>query len=218
MPDTFKFELPVPEWFDDRADCSTFMGVPIIIHPEHPPHILRDGVWVEIECFPEEQEPRPCACRFIGDRPVVTCAYHEDIERRCKELEDKNKELIDKHAKTHNDALLEQNKKKVTEWLFSDDTGLSSLALASEYLGVDNRRQHYVPSDPSDLGRCLRLISIVPAIRNSVDSLAEKHPNWKKAAEVWDEITVSMTREVGIRWDKGHTAPETYELMKKAGL
>ncbi|HAU29837.1 MAG TPA: hypothetical protein DCW68_07005 [Rhodospirillaceae bacterium] len=66
------------------------------------------------------------------------------------------------------------------------------------------------------MGRCLRLIKIVPAIRQCVDTLADKHSGWKKIAPAWDAISASMEVEVGIDWSKGKNAPKTYKMMREA--
>ena len=118
--------------------------------------------------------------------------------------------------------ITEQDKAKIAEWALSGDTGISSKNLARQALGlpIENVGRFYVspPADPLDLGRCLRLIAIVPAVRQCVDELAAVNENWAKAAKVWDEISESMAREVGIDWSKGKSAPITYGKMKEAGL
>lgn len=110
-----------------------------------------------------------------------------------------------------------EDEKKILEWLSSNDTGISSKSLAFEYLGTLNNNVD-APRDPSDLGRCLRLIKIVPDVRKCVDSLATKHLRWAKAAKVWEQIAKSMEEEVGIDWSKGERAAKTYTMMKEAGL
>lgn len=114
----------------------------------------------------------------------------------------------------------DHDRKKVMEWCFSSDTGISSERLAAEFLGVEYKRRwgSTTPSDPSDLGRCLRLIELVPSVRSAVDSLALKSERWAKAAAIWDDITQMMKDEVGINWENGKSAPKTYELMKNGGL
>lgn len=108
-------------------------------------------------------------------------------------------------------------REKVIKWLFSGDTGASSKSLAAEFFG--HRYEHcYPPLDPSDLGRCLRLIKIAPSVRKCVDSLALKDDRWAKAAKVWDSIAEAMEEEVGIDWSKGKKAPLTYNRMRRAGL
>lgn len=109
------------------------------------------------------------------------------------------------------------SQEKVIDWLASGETGNSSKSLAFEYLGSAYSRID-APHDPSDLGRCLRLIDKVPAVRKAVDALALKHPRWAIAAKAWDEMAQSMENEVGIDWSKGKRATKTYNLMKGIGL
>ena len=105
----------------------------------------------------------------------------------------------------------------VFDWLAGRDTGSSSKALACEYLasamGAENKLLDY-PFDPPDLGRCLRLIEIVPEIRTSVDKLAMRSIKWNNLAKFWDELSKTMDDEVGIHWEKAHSAPKTYGMMK----
>lgn len=118
------------------------------------------------------------------------------------------------------DTLAAQNEEKqfVLSWLFnSHDTGISSKSLAAEFLGIDYKDRH-APRDPSDLGRCLRLIAAVPSIRGCVDTLALKNESWAKAALAWDIISNLMIAEVGISCEKGTSAPKTYLAMKVAEL
>lgn len=109
----------------------------------------------------------------------------------------------------------EDQKDKILKWFLSGDTGLSSKALASCFLGHDYEDQYFAPRDPSDVGRCLRLIRIVPEIRRCVDILAKKHKIWALVAPHWDAIEKSMIDEVGIDWEKGRSAPITFNLMSK---
>ena len=108
-------------------------------------------------------------------------------------------------------------KDKVIKWLGSGDTGISSESLAFCYLKIDKTDiwGYRPPSDPADLGRCLRLIEIEPEVRKCVDELALKNDEWAKIAPHWDEISQSMSDEVGIHWEKADTAPITYKLMQK---
>lgn len=101
----------------------------------------------------------------------------------------------------------------VLKWLFGKDIGASSEALAAEYFGIE--MEHYShPRDPSDLGRCLRLIALVPEIRACVDSLAKKSDEWKALAPIWDKLANTMEKEVGIDWSKGRIANNTWNLMQ----
>lgn len=110
------------------------------------------------------------------------------------------------------------DQRKVIQWLAGDDTGISSEALAFTFLSVKRIPYLNPPADPADLGRCLRLIRKVPAVREMVDVLGNKHRGWRKAACVWDQLAKCMKAEVGIDWRKGDVATTTWAAMKKAGL
>lgn len=103
----------------------------------------------------------------------------------------------------------------VIQWIFGDDTGNSSMSLVASFLGV---RQELVdaPFDPADLGRCLRLIRLVPGIRKHVDVLAERDENWSRLAPHWDKLAAMMEDEVGLDWEKAKKAHATYYAMRDA--
>jgi DNA-directed RNA polymerase subunit RPC12/RpoP len=101
----------------------------------------------------------------------------------------------------------------VRQWMQGKDTGMSSISLAKQFLGISENSPAY-PHDPDDLGRCLRLIAIAPEVSTAVDALGMKHKVWAALATRWDEIAASMANEVGISWEKGHSAPATYALMR----
>lgn len=106
-------------------------------------------------------------------------------------------------------------KDRVLRWLAGNDTGTSSKCVAFTYLGVPCSRPDW-PSDPADLGRCLRLMRAVPEIREGfVERMAKLGPVWREMALVWPEIEASMLAEVGMDWEKGYNARKTYDLMKK---
>ena len=112
---------------------------------------------------------------------------------------------------------MNDDEKKVLSWLAGSDTGVSSESLAFHFLKIDNTSPFGIcaPLDPADLGRCLRLIDKVPAVRACVDDLALINDSWAALAPVWDEISESMKDEVGIDWSKGKKATKTYYLMSK---
>ena len=85
---------------------------------------------------------------------------------------------------------------------------------AAAFLGAPIERGNH-PHDPDDLGRCLRLMKLVPEIREGfVERMSALSPEWQALAERWDEIAASMEAEVGIDWSKGRSAPRTYGLMR----
>ena len=102
-------------------------------------------------------------------------------------------------------------------WMHGGDTGLSSEAMMCAVLGI-SQNTHFPnshPIDPSDLGRCLRLIKKLPWAKGALPILAGRCPVWKRLADAWDELDVMMCGEVGIDWEKGQRAPATYAAMKR---
>lgn len=97
---------------------------------------------------------------------------------------------------------------KIREWLNGTDTGSSSRALAHEAAGMTGDTSH--PHDPSDLGRCLRLIARVPEARAAVDALAEKNPYWKALAPEWDNLKALYISEM----DDPKGGRKTYAAMR----
>lgn len=101
------------------------------------------------------------------------------------------------------------------DWLLnSRDTGQSSEAIVRHMLGFGGRA-HY-PLDPSDLGRCLRLLRLIPEWKPRMHEMAAHGAIWAALSARWAELEDSMEREVGIDWDKGvSVAPRTYALLQR---
>jgi len=108
---------------------------------------------------------------------------------------------------------------KVIEWFCSDDTGMSSEAIAAHMWGANSRLKcrdmWCAPSDPSDLGRCLRLLKLFPEWKPRIHEMKSYGKEWTFFVDHFAELEKSMTDEVGIFWEKGRSAPKTYELMQK---
>lgn len=106
---------------------------------------------------------------------------------------------------------------RLAAWLASDDTGISSKAIAMLMTGGNVGRWGWGhPGDPDDLGRCLRLLELFPEWKPGISDMASRGPGWAGLTARWDEIAQSMTDEVGIAWEKGKSAPATYHLMQIA--
>ena len=105
---------------------------------------------------------------------------------------------------------------RAAAWGVSGDTGISSEALCAVMLGRDPDRKwgSNYPSDPSDLGRCLRLLDKIPEWKTRILEMSAQSAEWAALAERWDEIETTMADEVGIDWSKAQKAPKTYALMK----
>ena len=104
----------------------------------------------------------------------------------------------------------------IGDWLVSDDTGLSSKAIASVILTgrcATGRKYHH-PLDPSDFGRCLRLMRELPyGTGGTVGVLAGHSKEWKAVIENWEELEKLYDEELPS--GKGS---KLYARMKELGL
>ncbi len=74
----------------------------------------------------------------------------------------------------------------LSAWLASDDTGASSLYMASILTGQFIAENHY-PRDPADFGRCLRLVEAVPELESKIRDMSQHGKEWAVVAANWDE-------------------------------
>lgn len=74
----------------------------------------------------------------------------------------------------------------LTAWLASDDTGASSLYMASVLTGQFIAENHY-PRDPADFGRCLRLVEAVPELESKIRDMSQHGDKWAVVAAHWHE-------------------------------
>lgn len=74
----------------------------------------------------------------------------------------------------------------LTAWLASDDTGASSLYMASVLTGEFIAENHY-PRDPHDFGRCLRLVEAVPELESKIRDMSQHGKKWSVVAAHWHE-------------------------------
>lgn len=101
-------------------------------------------------------------------------------------------------------------------WIDGHDTGLSSETIWCFMSGVPfalrlGGRGPCYPLDPSDFGRCYRLLALAPEWRARIGEMASVK-GWEKMAPAWDEMTALYERE--IQRPDGN-APELYDLMLK---
>jgi hypothetical protein len=109
------------------------------------------------------------------------------------------------------------------EWLLSDDTGTSSKAIFRAMVGVPHKDKS-TPLDPSDFGRCYRLLKQFPEWESRVKELGdlidyspivngEQLTNlWKIFADNYEELCLMYEKEcVGEHW----SAPKMYARMRE---
>ena len=105
----------------------------------------------------------------------------------------------------------------LVRWATGQGTGLSSNVIARAASGVcaDDSSWNY-PHDPADFGRCAYLLSLIPEIKEPAFEVLSANGGvvWAALIARWDEIETCMKKEVGLRWEKGRSAHETYDLMR----
>ena len=99
------------------------------------------------------------------------------------------------------------------KWLLSDDTGTSSETILAAALDIKFKGLFSwdAPSDPSDLGRCIRLLDKLPWIKDLAFSEIFKSGsvNWKNIINNWDILQSLYFEEL-----PSGNLPKTYDLMK----
>ena len=80
------------------------------------------------------------------------------------------------------------------DWLLSNDTGISSKTILSVMTG-SHLKCPDVPYDPSDFGRCHRLLALFPGWRARLPEVAEQFPIWRPMVDAWDELDAIYEEE-----------------------
>lgn len=79
---------------------------------------------------------------------------------------------------------------KPIEWMMGPDTGISSKTICAVMTGCDTTGMWCdVPHDPSDFGRCYRLLKLFPEWRPRLGEVAERFKEWGPLVAAWDELT-----------------------------
>lgn len=101
---------------------------------------------------------------------------------------------------------------RVQAWLRGDDTGLSSRALVMHLSGQSSKLPEYDrrfhPVDPADFGRCYRMLTAIPELRERLHEAKTISPTWSALIDRWDDIEALYLEELPTRM-----APKTYDLM-----
>jgi hypothetical protein len=114
------------------------------------------------------------------------------------------------HAKCKGNQSAFRDATSVHDWRESDDTGASSIAIYLHMLGRFSDGRH--PIDPSDFGRCYRLLALAPEWRARIGEMSQCGPVWAALSAVWDELTALYEEEL-----PSGTAPRLYARMKELG-
>lgn len=121
--------------------------------------------------------------------------------------------------------------RRIMEWYQSGDTGVSSETMCFATLGGSKPRHTGFPSDPSDLGRCIRFLEKFPEARSKLADLRWMNGEatlaheirssrgvhertdddvWGALIDHWDELTALYLEEL----PQGR-APKCYARMKE---
>jgi hypothetical protein len=96
-------------------------------------------------------------------------------------------------------------------WLTNGDTGTSSLTIWHVMTGRGKPQNGAsVPWDPSDFGRCHRLLELMPSWRARLPEMVTRYPSWAELVTQWDEITRLYLEEL-----PSGKAPKCYALISR---
>jgi hypothetical protein len=118
-----------------------------------------------------------------------------------------------------NSAAQQANGDAELEWLLGPDTGISSKSIFSVLASTDVLRVSAkaqlgsfgadVPHDPSDFGRCYRLLEKFPAWRERLNEVAAAIPKYGPMVREWAQMEALWSEE-----SRSRKAPKLYELMR----
>lgn len=103
-------------------------------------------------------------------------------------------------------------------WIKSDDTGESSKFLAdvlrsNKELTADRIR---VPYDPSDFGRCVRMLRVCSELKKDLPKIKGYGPIWREIFYNWEYMEDLYDKAVGtaqqINWE---SSGELFDFMQK---
>ncbi|NYU08069.1 hypothetical protein A8O28_04400 [Enterobacteriaceae bacterium CCUG 67584] len=94
-------------------------------------------------------------------------------------------------------------------WLGSDDTGASSLFMASVLSHRQIHAEKAYPRDPDDLGRCIRLLRAVPEFADRLHLMSSQGPQWAAVVANWEQWTRMYNNE-------NDDGSELYDAMQAA--
>ena len=86
-------------------------------------------------------------------------------------------------------------------WIVGGDTGTSSTAIWATMTGVPvalGWSNH--PRDPDDIGRCFRLLALVPEWRERLPEMAAVSPQWAALVGHWPELEALWLSEGDGTW------------------
>jgi hypothetical protein len=103
------------------------------------------------------------------------------------------------------------------QWLKTGERGISSETMVEHLTGFPCLSPHFGPShplDPSDFGRCMKLLNAVPELRLRLDEMRTLSPVWNALVDNWDRFEILYIQALA---SLSGMASELYDEMKKIG-
>jgi len=150
--------------------------------------------------------PNGLRCTHCGSKQAV--AFPCDIEvlsAICLAFEAKHKGCPAPEQAAATDAVTWKDPR---DWKMSDDTGISSETIWS-VLAPGHARTTGYPLDPSDLGRCVRLLRAFDWTRR-LGEVVPVYPEWEPFVRAWPELEKLYDEEL-----PSGRAPKCYARMQE---
>jgi len=103
--------------------------------------------------------------------------------------------------------------KKALNWLSKGDVGLSSMTIFHHLIGTEKFNID-IPHDPSDFGRCYRLLKEVPEWNNRLHELKSLSKKWSNLIDNWSKLTEMYEKNLETNFNN-HKEIGMYEFMRK---
>lgn len=83
---------------------------------------------------------------------------------------------------------------RAVNWILNDDTGISSKTIWAVMMNADYP-DHDIPWDVADIGRCLRLLALMPEWADRLAEVAAAYPYWAPVIAAWGELQALYEKE-----------------------
>ena len=109
---------------------------------------------------------------------------------------------------------------RANKWIMSNDTGISSKTIWGVMMGsITNSKDTVneffcsIPADPSDFGRCYRLLLLIPEWKTDLQKVADIFPKWQPLIDNWEKCEQLYLRDLPTG-----VCGELYDFMKEIDI
>ena len=99
---------------------------------------------------------------------------------------------------------------RAIDWILSGDTGTSSETIWGVMMGGTKISFADIPYDPSDFGRCYRLLKKIPEWAVRLSEVADAFPKWEPFVGAWPDL-----ERIWIEESPSRNCPKLYALMQE---